>query len=206
MFERFTADARAVVVAAQEEARLLGHDFIGTEHVLLALLAHPDSPVSRALAGDGVDAEFVRADIVRRVGSRPPDLSGGPDTDRDREDAEALKAIGIDLDQVRRAIETNFGAGSLRLPREDAPRKRGLFGRFYAGAGHRPFTNRNKKVLELALREALRLDQKFLAPEHIMLGLLREGHGLAVQILREKGVDQSRLREELTAALRDRAA
>jgi ATP-dependent Clp protease ATP-binding subunit ClpA len=205
MFERFTADARAVVVAAQEEARLLGHDHIGTEHILLSLLADPGRPAARALAGYGVDAAFVRDDIVRRVGPRPPDLAEAA-ADRDREDAEALKAIGIDLDQVRRAIEANFGAGSLRLPLEKAPRKRGLFGRFYATGGHIPFTNRNKKVLELALREAIRLNQNFLAPEHIMLGLLREGEGLAAQILHEKGVDSSKLRDDMTTALRDRAA
>jgi ATP-dependent Clp protease ATP-binding subunit ClpA len=204
MFERFTADARAVVVAAQEEARRLGHDYIGTEHVLLALLADADGAVTRALAGDGVDAEFVRGDIVRRVGTHPPDLSAAA---AEQEDAEALKAIGIDLDQVRKAIEANFGAGALRLPRDtEQQKKRGLFGRFYIAGGHIPFTNRNKKVLELSLREALRLDQKFIAPEHIMLGLLREGEGLAAQILREKGVDFDRLRTDMTTALRTRAA
>jgi len=203
MFERFTADARAVVVAAQEEARLLGHDYIGTEHVLAALLADPGGPIARALAGHSVDAEFVRGDIVRRVGPHPPDLSAAA---AEQEDAEALKAIGIDLDQVRKAIEANFGAGSLRLPRDTAQKKRGLFGRFYIAGGHIPFTNRNKKVLELSLREALRLDQKFIAPEHIMLGLLREGEGLAVQILKEKEVDLSKLRDDMTTALRARAA
>jgi ATP-dependent Clp protease ATP-binding subunit ClpA len=204
MFERFTTDARAVVVAAQEEARLLGHDYIGTEHVLLALLADTDGTVARALAGDGVDHEFVRGDIVRRVGPRPPDESAAA---VEQEDAEALKAIGIDLDEVRKAIEANFGAGSLRLPRDtEQQRKRGLFGRFYIAGGHLPFNSRNKKVLELSLREALRLDQKFIAPEHLVLGLLREGDGLAVQILHEKGTDLSKLRDDMTAALRARAA
>ena len=203
MFERFTADARAVVVTAQVEARRLGHNFIGTEHTLLGLLSAEDSAVARALAGDGVDAEFVRGDIVRRVGPHPPDLSFA---EIEQEDAEALKAIGIDLAEVRKAIEATFGEGALRIPRENTPRKRGLFGRSYANGGHIPFTNRNKKVLELSLREALRLNQKFIAPEHIMLGLLREGQGLAVLILAEKGVDLSRLRTEMTTALRDRAA
>jgi ATP-dependent Clp protease ATP-binding subunit ClpA len=203
MFERFTGEARTVVVAAQEEARRLGHDFIGTEHVLISLLADPGGAIARALAEAGVDAEFVRADIVRRVGPHPPDLSAAA---AEQEDAEALKAIGIDLDQVRKAIEANFGAGSLRLPRETAEKKRGLFGRFYIAGGHIPFTRRNKKVLKLALREALQLDQKFIAPEHIMLGLLREGEGLAVQILHEKNVDFARLRADMTTALRARAA
>jgi ATP-dependent Clp protease ATP-binding subunit ClpA len=204
MFERFTAEARAVVVAAQEEARQLGHDFIGTEHVLLALLADRDGAVARAVADNGVDAEFVRGDIIRRVGPHPPDLSAAA---AEQEDAEALKAIGIDLDEVRKAIEANFGAGALRLPRDtEQQKKRGLFGRFYVAGGHLPFTRRNKKVLELSLREALQLDQKFIAPEHIMLGMLREGEGLAVQILKEKGVDLTRLRADMTTALRARAA
>jgi ATP-dependent Clp protease ATP-binding subunit ClpA len=203
MFERFTADARAVVVTAQGEARRLGHNFIGTEHILLGMLAIEDGAIARALAGDGVDAEFVRGDIVRRVGPHPPDLSFA---EIEEEDAEALKAIGIDLAEVRKAIEATFGEGALRIPPENTPRKRGLFGRSYAGGGHIPFTNRNKKVLELSVREALRLNQKFIAPEHIMLGLLREGQGLAVQILTEKSVDPGKLRTAMVAALRDRAA
>jgi ATP-dependent Clp protease ATP-binding subunit ClpA len=205
MFERFTAEARTVVVNAQQEARGLGHRYIGTEHVLLGLLADGDSASARALAPDGVDPDFVRGDILRRVGPPPPDLAESA-ADRDRADAEALKAIGIDLDQVRRAIEANFGAGALSFSAEDAPKKRGLFGRSRPTGGHIPFTNRNKKVLELALREAVRLNQNFIAPEHIMLGLLREGDGLAAQILHEKGVDMARLRDDMTAALRARAA
>jgi ATP-dependent Clp protease ATP-binding subunit ClpA len=203
MFERFTADARTVVVTSQAEARRLGHNFIGTEHVLLGLLRVENSAIARALAGDGVDTDFVRADIVRRVGPHPPGVSNAA---IEQEDAEALKAIGIDLAEVRKAIEATFGEGALRLPRDNAPKKRGLFARNYATGGHIPFSSRNKKVLELSLREALRLEQKFIAPEHIMLGLLREGQGLAVQILAEKGVDLARLRSEMTAALRARAA
>ena len=203
MFERFTGDAREAVVAAQEEARKLGHDFIGTEHVLLALLADEDGPIAAALRGSGVDAEFVRGEVVRRVGPRPP---GRSYAEVEEEDAAALKAIGIDLDAVRRAIEENFGEGSLRLPRDaPTPRRRGLFGRS-SPRGHIPFTGRNKKVLELSLREAIRLHQKFIAPEHIMLGMIREGDGLAMLILRAKGVDMGRLRTDLTKSLRDRAA
>jgi ATP-dependent Clp protease ATP-binding subunit ClpA len=204
MFERFTGDAREVVVTAQEEARELGHDFIGTEHVLLGLLAHQDSPVAAALRDSGVDAEFVRGELVRRVGPRPP---GKSYAETEEEDAAALKAIGIDLDAVRRAIEENFGEGSLRLPREaPAPKRRGLFGRSYAYGGHIPFSSRNKKVLELSLREAVHLNQKFLAPEHIMLGMIREGDGLAMLILTDKGVDIGKLRADLTRSLRDRVA
>jgi hypothetical protein len=106
---------------------------------------------------------------------------------------------------VRAAIEESFGAGSLRLPRK-APRKRGLFGRFYASGGHIPFSPRNKKVLELSLREALRLGHNFIAPEHIMLGILREGDGLAAQILAERRVDFDLLRAGLTRSLDEKAA
>jgi ATP-dependent Clp protease ATP-binding subunit ClpA len=204
MFEQFTAEARAAVAGAQGEARTLGHDFIGTEHLLIGLLADPDGPVAEALRIDGADADYVRAELTRRVGPRPPDPAF---TDADEEDAAALKAIGIDLDAVRKAVESTFGEGALRLPRETAPAKRGLFARISsAGGGYLPFTRRNKKVLGLSLREALRLNQKFIAPEHIMLGMIREGQGLGVLILTEKGVDLGRLREELTRSLRARAA
>ncbi len=204
MFERFTHSARAVVVAAREEARDLGHSVIGTEHVLLALLAQ-ESGAAVVLRDSGVDREWVRDAVIRLVGTNADEP--GADTDRDTEDAEdaaALKAIGIDLDAVRAAIEENFGAGSLRLSRP-APKKRGIFGKFYgsprATSGHIPFSRRNKKVLELALREALRLKQKFIAPEHIMLGVIREGEGLAMRILAEHRVDFGRLRAELTRSL-----
>ena len=208
MFERFTHGAREIVVGAQHEARELQQSPIGTQHLLLAMLADPSSAIARALAADGIDQRYVRAEILRRV---PADAA--PDTatlaDRDADDREALKAIGIDLDQVRRAIEENFGPGALRLPRAQAPKRRGLFGRFYAGEGvkgHIPFSPRNKKVLELSLREALRLKHNFIAPEHLLLGLLREGDGLAMQIITEREVDLGRLRTTLTQSLNDKAA
>ena len=201
MFERFTKAARAVVTGAQGEARALGHGHIGTEHLLIALLADPEGTVARSLREWGVDADHVRAEARRRVGPDTPDLSF---TDADAEDAAALKAIGIDLAAVRAAIEENFGAGALRLPRP--PKKRGFFGRFQPATGHIPFTRRNKKVLELSLREALRLKQKFIAPEHIALGLLREGEGLGMLILTDKGVDVARFRSALTDSLTSRVA
>ena len=202
MFERFTSPARAAVVAAQVEARKLGHGFIGTEHLLIALLDDDQGAIGRLLHAHGVDAAFVRADVQRRVGAKRPDLSFA---DADSEDAAALKAIGIDLTAVRAAIEETFGANALYLPRP-APKKRGIFGRFHAAGGHIPFTRRAKKVLELSLREALRLKHHFIAPEHILLGILREGEGLAALILSEKKVDFDELRAGLTRSLRDEAA
>jgi ATP-dependent Clp protease ATP-binding subunit ClpA len=189
------------VVRANAEARELNQTPIGTQHLLLALLADETGPVARALRDDGVDAAYVRAEIQRRV----PPAAGPSQAETDAEDKAALKAIGIDLDAVRAAIEENFGAGSLQLPREGATKKRRLFGRFSA-SGHAPFSDRSKKVLELSLREALRLKQKFIAPEHLMLGIIREGNGLAMLILTDKGVDVAGLRTAMTRSLAARAA
>ncbi len=206
MFERFTAGARAAVVAAQAEAHALGQPYIGTEHTLLGLLAEDDGRLATVFEGTGITADFVRDEVRRRVNAPfEPDLSF---TEADAEDAAALKAIGIDLNAVRAAIEANFGTGALHLPRP-AKKKRGLFARFYASDDsprHVPFTPRNKKVLELSLREAIRLRQNFIAPEHILLGLLREGKGLAAQILADKGVDFDKLTADLTTSLKGRAA
>ncbi len=205
MFERFTHAARDAVIRAQHEARELGQSPIGTQHVLLALLADPAGPVATALRDRGVDAASVRAEVLRRLGAGP---GASPATlaDSDAEDAAALKAIGIDLDAVRKAIEENFGPGALRLPRETTPPRKGLLRRFAAGSGHIPFSPRAKKVLELSLREALRLKQDFIAPEHIMLGILREGGGLAAAILAGAQVDTDGLRADLTRSLGARAA
>jgi ATP-dependent Clp protease ATP-binding subunit ClpA len=201
MFERFTAAARGVVINAQQEARQLGHPYIGTEHLLLGLIHESPSATARLLRPAGVVPATVRADIQRLVGDKfEPDLSF---TEADAEDAAALKAIGIDLAKVRAAIEESFGAGSLRLPRPE-PRRRGLFGR--RTGGHVPFTARAKKVLELSLREAIRLHHNFIAPEHIMLGLLREGDGLACRILADHEVDFAKLRAELADSVKNEAA
>ena len=206
MFERFTRAAREAVVRAQAEAQELHQAPIGTEHVLLALLIDPAGAVAAApaLKAKGVDAGYVRAEIIRRVG-RGTAPHSDPAADADAEDAAALKAIGIDLDAVRRAIEENFGPGALRLPRETAPKRRGLLRRL-AGNAHTPYSARAKKVLELSLREAIRLKHNFIAPEHILLGLLREGEGLAAQILAEAGVDFAQLRGDVTRSLQDQAA
>lgn len=203
MFERFTAAARAVVIGAQEEARELGHQHIGSEHVLIAMLRDEDGAVARPLRERGLTGEAARAEVARLVGViDPPDLSF---TDADAEDAAALKAIGIDLDKVRAAIEESFGAGALKLPRP-APKKRGFFGKLYASGNHIPFSPRAKKLLELSLREAIRLHQNFIAPEHIMLGLLREGNGLAARILADHKINFDTLRTELERSLKDQAA
>ena len=147
MFERFTDRARRVVVLAQEEARLLNHNYIGTEHILLGLIHE----------GEGVAAK-------------------------------ALESLGISLEAVRSQVEEIIGQGG------SSP------------SGHIPFTPRAKKVLELSLREAIRLHHNFIAPEHIMLGLLREGHGLAMLIMADKGIDFDRVRDDLERSVRATAA
>jgi hypothetical protein len=130
MFERFTDRARRVVVLAQDEARLLRHNYIGTEHILLGLVAE----------GDGVAAR-------------------------------ALESLEIRLDVVRQQVEEIIGVGKKEL------------------SGHIPFTPRAKKVLELSLREALQLGHNYIGTEHILLGLIREGEGVAAQVLVRLGAD-----------------
>jgi ATP-dependent Clp protease ATP-binding subunit ClpA len=202
MFERFTHAAREAVVRAQVEARELGQSPVGTEHVLLALLAVPSIAAAPALRDQGVNAVLVRSEVLRRASSAAAAPSPADVEDADRE---ALRAIGIDLDAVRRAIEDNFGPGALRLPQPAQPGRKGPMRSFFS-SGHVPFSKRNKKVLELALREAIRLRHNYIAPEHIMLGLLREGQGLAARILAEREVDFELLRADLTRSLGSAAA
>ena len=142
MFERFTDRARRVVVLAQEEARMLNHAHIGTEHLLLGL-AHE---------GQGVAAR-------------------------------ALEALGISLEAVRREVEEVIGRGE-RPP-----------------SGHIPFTPRAKKVLELSLRESNQLGHEYIGTEHILLGLLREGEGVAAQVLVKMGTDLNRVRHQVIELL-----
>jgi ATP-dependent Clp protease ATP-binding subunit ClpA len=147
MFERFTDRARRVVVLAQEEARMLNHNYIGTEHILLGLIHE----------GEGVAAK-------------------------------ALQALGISLKTVRHEIESIIGQG------EGPP------------SGHIPFTPRAKKVLEFSLREALQLGHHYIGTEHILLGLIREGQGVAAQVLEKLGADLSRVRREVLQLLEGFAA
>ena len=135
MFERFSDRARRVVVLAQEEARMLDHNYIGTEHILLGLIREGE---------------------------------GGA--------AKALESLGISLDAVRQQVEEIIGRGQ-QVP-----------------SGHIPFTPRAKKVLELSLRESLQLGHSYIGTEHILLGLIREGDGVAAQVLVRLGADLNRLR------------
>jgi len=142
MFERFTDRARRVVVLAQEEARMLNHNYIGTEHILLGLIHE----------GEGVAAK-------------------------------SLESLGVSLESVRLQVEEIIGQG------QQAP------------SGHIPFTPRAKKVLELSLREALQLGHNYIGTEHILLGLIREGEGVAAQVLVKLGADLNRVRQQVIQLL-----
>jgi hypothetical protein len=144
MFKRFTDRARRVVVLAQEEARMLNHNYIGTEHILLGLLHE----------GEGVAAK-------------------------------ALESLGISLEAVRTQVEEIIGQG------QQAP------------SGHVPFTPRAKKVMELSLREALQLGHDYIGTEHILLGLIREGDGVAAQVLIRLGAHLDRVRQQVIVLLHE---
>jgi ATP-dependent Clp protease ATP-binding subunit ClpA len=198
MFERFTEQARAVVVGAREQARAMGHPYIGTEHLLLAMLDPATGATASLLRDAGVDAETVRSDVRRHVTR--------PGTALTEEDAEALRTIGIDLRTVLARLEETLGADALTPPCSPRGRRR-LFRRrtTTSRGGATPFSARAKKVLELSLREAIALRHNHIGAEHILLGLLREGNGLAAQVLTERGVDLSALRAATLRAL-ERAA
>lgn len=142
MFERFTDRARRVIVLAQEEARMLNHNYIGTEHILLGLIHE----------GEGVAAK-------------------------------ALESMGISLEDVRREVEEIIGQGS------------------QPHTGHIPFTPRAKKVLELSLREGLQMGHKYIGTEFLLLGLIREGDGVAAQVLTKLGADLPRVRQQVIQLL-----
>lgn len=174
MFERFTHEARETVVQARVEARRLHSDRIGTEHLLLALLAQ-ETPTTAVLARHGLDRESVTAAVA-----------AGSDDDLD---ADALGTLGIDLDAVRERVEAAFGPGAL-------DRRRGG-----PADGYLPFAPRAKKVLELSLRETLAMKQKSISDGHIALGLIREGQGLAMKVVADRGIDGERLAAEIRRAL-----
>lgn len=177
MFDRFTDQAHSAIVRAQAEARALEHDFLGTEHLLLGVLASGAAPLAAPL-----DLETARAEVVRRVGRGFPDQGL---------DAEGLAALGIDLERVRERIEASFGPGALSaIP----PGSRGCGIR-----GRIPFTGRAKRALELTLREARALGHDHIGPGHLLLGLPHDKGGVGAEILADHGVTLTRLR----AAMRE---
>lgn len=188
MFERFTEQSRAVVRQAHAERIRLDHRLVGTEHLLLALLDERISPVAGLLRDAGVDSARARAEIERMVGLGTRELG--------ERDAEALRSIGIDLDTVRSTVEKSFGPGA--LDPAPPPARRRLFAGWDLLTG---WSARAKKVLQLALREAVARRDREIGPEHILLGLLREGNGLAALILTRAGLDLAELRRRTITAL-----
>jgi ATP-dependent Clp protease ATP-binding subunit ClpA len=167
MFERFTDEARQAIVRAQEEAAALGHDYVGTEHLLLGLAAGEGA----LLASFGATHEALVAQTLREIGPGRP------------ADAAALASIGIDLAEVRRRVEEAFGPGALERTRA---------GR--ALCPERRFTPRAKKALELAMKEARRLGHGYIGPEHLLLGVLALREGVAVKLLEDLGASRERIR------------
>jgi ATP-dependent Clp protease ATP-binding subunit ClpA len=180
MFERFTTEAREVVRRAQDEREALGHRFVGTEHLLIGLLDEGAGGAYAVLHRAGLSRDQVRAEVRRLTSSAPLGEA----------DAEALRTIGIDLDEVRARVEETFGEGALAPPPSSSSEvRRGAFSR------------RAKKVIELSLREAIHLHHRAIGPEHLLLGLLREGEGLALKIMHDAGLPLDQLRAQVLAEL-----
>lgn len=183
MFERFTKDARAAVVMAQEEARSLRHDHVGTEHVLLGVLMIGTGPGAQALRELDVDGDRIRRYVAT--------LGAGQD---DELDAEALATVGIDLAEVRRTAEEAFGPGALDRPHRPWH------------AGHIPFDKAAKKSLELAVRETLSHKDSEINDGYVLLGIVRAEPNPATTTLRAFGVEPDAVRTAVEQALRGRAA
>ncbi len=178
MFEHLTADARAAVVRARDEAEDLGHGFVGTEHLVIAL-SQDTSTAGQVLHDVGATAATLRHALSET--STEEDAGLDPD---------ALRSLGIDLDDVRRSVEETFGAGALDEPvGAGAPRARR-----WRLRGHLPLTRRARKALELALRQMASLGDSHLGSEHLLLGILDEGDGLGLRLLTRLGVDPQQLR------------
>jgi len=228
MLERFTDTARHVVAQAQDDARGLGHNYIGCEHLLLAAAAAAE-PAGAVLRDQGVTPERIKAEILR---ASEPGQTAGPAGGLD---AQALASIGIDLDVVRARIEAAFGPDALSraLPaarqrsrpalgkgplarltrrrrhraRRHAPLPAGPFRQRPASAGlvpggHIPFTPRAKKTLALSLREAEALHDNYIGVQHLTLALLRPQDGTVPVILSALGAPAASLRAAILARYR----
>lgn len=192
MFERFTPESRQVVVRAQEHARRLHHGWIGCEHVLVGVAESPSS--AGALFRDrGAQPAALSGAILALIGQGPGD----------NDDKVALAGLGIDLDEVRQAVEANFGPGSLESTTTRWRRRRlgGRRAHCRVATGNLPFTSRAKRCLELSLRESLRLKHGFIGVEHIALALLARDDTVAWEVLVRIGIDPSELRRGIEASL-----
>ena len=193
MFERFTKPARRIVVLAQEDANRRGDERIGDEHLLLAML-HRDVGVAGVVlkeCGISAKAAGLALAAVQR-GRRPHDVDRADEeeerTPREEADAAALRTIGIDMAEVRRRAEETFGPGALE--RGTAPR----------GRGRIPFSKDAKRVLELALRQAVRMRSGYVGSEHVLLGVL-DNDRTAVAVLRAMEISPDDVRARVLAEL-----
>lgn len=178
MFERFAKDARDAVVHAQDEARTLGAERVGTEHVLLGAVRTPDTVATRALERLGIDHSALLA-AVRTLPAHTID-------------ADALAGIGIDLEAVRTQVDASFGPGALDAGPGPAPKK-----------GHLPFDAPAKKLLEVSLREAIRCKHRRIDSGHLLLAAVRLDDSTAYRALAAVGVGPSAVREAVTAVWAD---
>ncbi len=188
MFERFTTDARRVITRALEVSTELRHDYLGTEHLLIAVAETGATIPTRALEACGFDPTRAREELERIAQPCPDDDLGDAD-------AAALRSIGVDLDEVRRRTEEVFGPGALARRR----RWHGLRRSRVCGL---PFTPKAKQAIELALREAVRREDRWIGPGHVLLGLLRLD-AMSAQLVATQGVDLERLRAEVARDLDD---
>ena len=177
MFERFTERARRVVVLAQEEARMLDHPYIGTEHILLGLIREGEGVAAKALESLNISLEAVRQQVVATIGQG----RGAPMV--------RLSQPGISAHIARYREWRHRSAAGQR------GRRTGTVG------GHVPFSPRAKKLLELSLREAAQLGHNYIGTEHILLGLIREGEGVAAEVLQKLGADLNRVRQTVIQLL-----
>ncbi|NSC21603.1 Clp protease [Streptomyces albus subsp. chlorinus] len=196
MFERFSREARDVVIRAQDEANTLGHDRIGTEHLLLAVLHHPEQPGAAALVRLGVTPSACRTAVAGVVAGTRDGL--GP------LDAEALRALGIDLEEIRRRTEETFGEGALDPPpAADVRRGRGRGTGTDTPVRHLPFAARAKRALKEALREATARKDRCIGVAHVVLALLRCDDALTRTLFTRLGVEPDRAREQVLGDLRE---
>jgi len=203
MFKRFTKTALNVIVDAHAHADRAEVRYIGTEHLLLAL-ASGDTSVAALLMRYGVTADSIEHEQSRAHASQENPLEA---------DKAALADLGIDLDQIRTAVETTFGPGALERARSvtddsRSSRRRGRrrLADAVSGTGAMPFSRHAKKALELSLRAALRLKHDFISPEHLLLGILANQEGLGFTILTRPDISLRELKGEIEDSIRRMAA
>lgn len=193
MFEEFQKSAKVAVILSQEEAREMDDTRIGAEHVLVGVLDSAGAPLSELMGGYGLTADGVRDRL--RAGSEQPPM--------DEEDAEALRAIGIDLSQVRESVSKVFGPQAFDKAFEKSGRRKARV-RGWRPFGMIPFNSSAKKCLELALREAIAHKDNWIGCEHMVLGILRGGDPVALAVITER-VSADELRHAVVGLL-DQAA